>query len=213
VGELAAPGPSTRAIYLVAAAAFCELVEQIDESQWDQPGLGEWTVLDLVGHTSRAFTTVITRLEPAADHLDVPDAGHYYAQAHTAASLLDAAADAIAERGRQAVAALLPAPAVAVRAARAEVERVLAEVPDDRLIATIFGGMPLGAYLRTRTFELAVHCSDIADAIGIGWTPPAAVLTEALAVASETATALGLGVPLLQTLTGRRSLEIGFSIV
>jgi hypothetical protein len=45
-----------------AGSAFAELVGRIPDQRWDAPGLGEWSVRDLVGHTSHALVTVTSHL-------------------------------------------------------------------------------------------------------------------------------------------------------
>ena len=56
-----------REAYESAAGLFVNTVEQVRPTQWEQPGLGIWTVRDLVGHTSRALLTVEMYLaKPAA---------------------------------------------------------------------------------------------------------------------------------------------------
>ena len=49
-----------RACYLGAARAFLDLVEQVPERAWSEPALGEWDVRGLIGHASRALSTVGT---------------------------------------------------------------------------------------------------------------------------------------------------------
>jgi len=64
-------GPaSPAALYAATAHAFAALVAAIAPDAWDQPGLGEWTVKDLVGHAGRALTTVEDYL--AAPPVDGP---------------------------------------------------------------------------------------------------------------------------------------------
>jgi hypothetical protein len=67
-------------VFLLAAEGFRELARQIRPAQWAAPGLGEWTVLDLVGHTSRALTTVEDYLRRGGRTIDVPDAASYFRQ-------------------------------------------------------------------------------------------------------------------------------------
>ena len=54
-----------------AARAFAELVRSLPADSWDRPGLGKWSVRDLVGHTSRALITVETYLKQPAETEDV----------------------------------------------------------------------------------------------------------------------------------------------
>ena len=62
-----------------AARAFAELVRSIPPESWDGPGLGEWSVRDLVGHTSRALITVETYLQQPAETEDVATPAGYLA--------------------------------------------------------------------------------------------------------------------------------------
>ena len=79
--------------------------------------------------------------------------------------------------------------------------------------AGIAGGMHVDAYLPTRVFELAVHSLDIAAAIDVPPSLPAAVLGDALHLAAEIALLRGDGERLLLSLTGRRALPDGYSVV
>ena len=71
--------------------------------------------------------------------------------------------------------------------------------------------MRLRDYLPTRSFELVVHCLDIAVVVPVRWTPPAAALAEAVALAAEVAVRRGEGTTLLRLVTGRE--PGGLSIV
>ena len=44
----------------------------------DEPGLGEWDVRSLVGHTSRALLTVETYLSRPAEVVEVESTAEYY---------------------------------------------------------------------------------------------------------------------------------------
>ena len=83
-----------------AARSFAGLVHRIADDQWDGPGLGEWDLRSLVGHTSRSLITVSTYLQTSADREDVATPHEYYVW--TADYMSNAGAEAIAERGRQA---------------------------------------------------------------------------------------------------------------
>ena len=79
------------------------------------------------------------------------------------------------------------------------------------MVTTYLGGMRLRDYLPTRSFELVVHCLDIAAAVPIRWAPPAPALAEAVAIATEVAVRRGEGTLLLRLITGRE--PGGLSIV
>lgn len=194
-----------------AAQAFATLVHAIPESAWTGPGLGDWDLRALVGHTSRSLITVSTYLQNPADHEDVTSAADYFAQIRSYAS--NAGAEVIAERGRQAGRDLGEHPMDTVDAL---VQRVLNELAgvDDPLIAVIGGlGIRLSNYLPTRVFELAVHGLDIARAADVDFAIPDDVLTEAPVLAARIGVALGRGETVLSALTGRTPLPAAFSVV
>jgi uncharacterized protein (TIGR03083 family) len=194
-----------------AARAFAGLVRAVPETAWEGPGLGEWNLRALVGHTSRSLITVSTYLRSPAAHEDVTSAADYYAQIRGYAS--NAGAEAIVERGRQAGRDLGADPVATIDAM---VERALGDLAgvDDPLIEVIGGlGIRLSNYLPTRVFELAVHGIDIAAAAGIDFTMPEPVLVEATELAARVGVALGHGETVLMALTGRTSLPATFSVV
>jgi uncharacterized protein (TIGR03083 family) len=192
-----------------AAEAVAELVGRIDGG-WDGPGLGVWDLRSLVGHTSRSIVTVLTYLDRPAgrEELRTPEA--YVAASATMAADL---AEQVAERGREAGRALGADPAAAFRALVQQVVTRLGDADDDALIETIAGGMRVGTYVSTRTFELVVHGLDIARATGLTVDLPEAALADATALAGRVAARLGKGPAVLAALTGRSSLPEGFSIV
>ncbi|BBY19571.1 maleylpyruvate isomerase family mycothiol-dependent enzyme [Mycolicibacterium litorale] len=198
-------------VFASAAHSFAELVRQIPTAALDGPGLGEWDLRALVGHTSRSLITVSTYLKTSAAREDVVSAAEYYVRVTPSALGIDPAA--VAERGRQAGRDLGADPAAKVGDL---VTRALAdlEAADDPLIEVIGGlGMRLRNYLPTRTFELAVHGLDIARAAGVDYAPPPEVLTDATRLAAEVAVISGQGPQVLLALTGRAALPPSFSIV
>jgi uncharacterized protein (TIGR03083 family) len=196
--------------YRSAAQAFAELVHRIPDDAWERPGLGEWDVRALVGHTSRSLTTVLTYLKTRAQREDVTSPQQYYRLVTPEALGIDPAD--VAERGRQAGRDLGDDPAAAVDALAAQALEAVAAAGDP-LIEVIGGqGIRLRNYLPTRVFELVVHSTDIARALDLSFTPPADALEEALVLAARIA-ADGQGVPLLMALTGREPLPPSFSVV
>ena len=199
---------NVRETFAEAARTFADLVPRIPEDRWDGPGLGEWDLRSLVGHTSRSLITVETYLSQPADTEEVPTPAAYY----VAIADLDNAA--VAERGRQAGQALGDNP---VEFVNALARRVLAEVEaaGNPLIHTAAGGMRLENYLSTRTFELVVHSLDIAAAVPDIEPPEFSdqLLSEVARVAATAAVLRGGGVELMLALTGRAALRPGFSVV
>ena len=195
--------------FAAAARSVSEAIAQIPANAWDGPGLGEWTVRDLVGHTSRSLVTVIDYLaRPVAEEV-VLSASAYLAA--ISGGTIDA--DAVTERGRQAGRDLGDDPASRFHALVDEAVRVAEGTDPDLVVHTIVGGMRVAAYLPTRTFELCVHGLDIAAATGIPVDLPPRAVEEASALAAVAAAQRGLGPDLLLAMTGRRSLPPGFSVV
>ena len=201
----------TTATFSSAAESFAALVHEIPSNAWDRPGLGAWDVRSLVGHTSRSLITVRNYLQNTAERVDITAPEQYYVQVTASALGIDPAD--VEERGRQAGSELGDDPPAAVDRLVSEVTGALAAAGDP--VITVIGGLGirLHTYLPTRTFELAVHGLDIAGAVGIPFQMPAAVLAEALDLASRIAVLTGHGESLLLALTGRAALPAGFSVV
>lgn len=199
------------AVFASAARCFVDLVREIPPATWQRPGLGDWDVRALVGHTSRSLSTVSSYLKTTAEHEDITTPQEYYARVTPSALGIDP--QAVAERGRQAGVALGDDPAAAVDALMAQALSDLQAV-DDPLIEVIGGlGIRLHTYLPTRIFELAVHGLDIARAVDIPFSLPPDVLTEAVELATQVAVTTGQGEPVLLALTGRAGLPPSFSVV
>ena len=199
---------TTAATYLGAAESFADLVASLP-ADLSGPGLGDWDLRALVGHTSRSLITVSEYLGHPATQVDFDSAAAYVAGLESAVA---ADPSGVAERGRAAGQALGDDPAAAVR-------RLLEAVADDLVgadpeqLITVYGGrgMRLRDYLPTRTFELVVHSLDISTAVPVRWTPPPDALRDAVALAGEVAVLRGEGTMLLRLVTGRE--PGGFSIV
>ena len=197
-----------RDAFAEAAAYFVATVARVPADGWGRPGLGEWSVRALVGHTSRALLTVETYLDAGAERVDVPGPVEYFL-----VGLATADHGAIAERGRQAGAALGDDPAGAVRAL---VERVVARVQcaaDTDLVGTPAGGMTLIAYLPTRVFELAIHTLDLAVALGVAGSLPDATAAVTLDLVAALARRRGRDTELLLAATGRGALPMGYTVL
>jgi uncharacterized protein (TIGR03083 family) len=175
--------------------------------RWHRPGLGEWDVRALVGHTSRSLLTVEMYLARPAATVEVASATDYF---HATRS---AAGSAVAARGRDAGAALGSDPEAAVADIAARVNRLVESQDGTELLTTIVGGMRLGDYLPTRTFELAVHTADLARALDLPLDVPATAALQALGLVADLAVAGGLAGPLLLSATGRQGLPAGYSVL
>ena len=199
-----------RHAFLSAADSFVAQVERIPLDLLTGPGLGDWDLRSLVGHTSRSLVTVETYLDQPADSVALQTAADYYTLIATTGA---ASGDAVVERGRQAGRALGEEPATYVGDLAARVRAKLEEHDPTYVLTTIAGGMRLGEYLRTRTFELVVHGYDIATACGVEPAFDPAALTDATTLAAEVAVLSGRADDLLLAVTGRRVLPEGFSVV
>jgi uncharacterized protein (TIGR03083 family) len=199
-----------RSSFLSAARSFVGQVEQIPVSALDGPGLGEWDLRALVGHTSRSLVTVDNYLDQPAEDVAVPTAADYYL---AIAAALGAGDPAIVERGRQAGAALGQDPAAYVADLATRVADRLASYDDGYLLTSIAGGIRLDEYLRTRIFELVVHGFDIAVACGIDPALEESPVVDAATLAAEVAVRSARGPELLLAITGRLRLGEDFSIV
>jgi uncharacterized protein (TIGR03083 family) len=197
---------SSRAAYADAAGWFVRTAALVAD-RWDRPGLGEWDVRALVGHTSRALLTVETYLARPAAAVDVASAPDYFRATSAAAD------PAVATRGRDAGTALGSDPAAAVAETAARVLALVDAQDGTEVVATIAGGMRLGDYLPTRTFELAVHTADLATALGVPLDVPATAAAQALHIVADLALTSGLAGPLLLAATGRPGLPAGFSVL
>jgi Mycothiol maleylpyruvate isomerase N-terminal domain len=158
--------------------------------RWDRPGLGEWDVRALAGHTSRALVTVETYFAHPAAAADIASPAGYFRATRAAA-----ATAAVAARGREAGAALGNDSAAAVAQIAARVLALVDTQDGTELVTTIAGGMRLSDYLPTRTFELAVHTADLATVLGVPPDVPATAAAQALAIVTDLAVADGLAGP------------------
>lgn len=160
--SLGEPPELWRANFAEAAEWYVGLATEAP-GKLDAAGLGEWTVRELIGHTSRALMTPVQYLG-ADGPITIPTLAAYYATPWDNTAVL--------ERGRAAGDAVGDDPAAfATSVAKTALDTVDA-APDDALLGTIAGVMALGEYLPTRTLELVVHTCDLAVAIGAPPIPP-----------------------------------------
>lgn len=200
-----------RAAFAAAATWFLAVAPAAD-GRWHEPGLGEWSVRDLVGHASRSLVTVETYLDAEPGPVTVAPAAAYYEALRGATS-----SPAVTERGRAAGRAMGEDPVGFLTELDARVQARVARSADDAFVATAAGGMRLIDYLPTRTFELVVHTADLVAALDLAdrqvARPPVEALVSALALAAEVAARAGSGTEVLLALTGRRGLPDGFTVL
>jgi uncharacterized protein (TIGR03083 family) len=203
---------SVRDDYLAAARAVVEQIGRLPEEGWDTPVLGDWSRRMLVGHLASMMTSVIEACAHPAASLGVDRTAGYYAFRHGLdPEVYEAALAAVAEVHAADAAALGDDPIDTVHRRLAEALTALGDVPDDALVSTPVGGMRLGDWLPTRTFELAVHGLDLEAATGVEIDLPPEVLAAATALVATTAAEIGDGRAVLRALTGRGALPTGYS--
>lgn len=200
--------PKTQEAFAEAAVWFVETTAKA-AGRWEEPGLGEWTVRDLVGHTSRAMLTVETYLHQQAESIEVASADEYFRLA--LASVGDPAA--VARRGRDAGAALGSNPPDVVEEIADRVISLVNASHGDSIVRTPVGGMRLMDYVPSRTFELTVHTCDLAAAIDVVPQVPEAAAEHSLALLGRLAIRSGKASELLLAATGRSGLPPGFTVL
>jgi uncharacterized protein (TIGR03083 family) len=196
-----------QAAYAEASAWFVQTAGLVGD-RWSAPGLGEWDVRALVGHTTRSLLTVESGLANPPVAVTLASAVAYYQATRTLTS-----GAAVAQRGRDAGAALGDEPAAAVAAIVARVLPLLEPLDGSEPVTTAGGGMRIADYLPTRVFELTVHTADLAVAIGVPVEPPAEPALRTLTLISQLAIADGRAATLLLATTGRQGLPPDFSVL
>jgi uncharacterized protein (TIGR03083 family) len=191
-----------------AVRFFLDTVERVRPEDLERPGLGVWSVRELISHATRGMLTIETGLQSPADSVTTEDPANYFLAALSASD----AHERVAERGRQAAEAFGPDPRPIAAETAERVLAVLSTAADDRLITTYGGGMRLGDYLPTRVFELTVHGLDLNAALGLEVEPPPAALRMSLDIVAEVALRRGRAAAMLRAVTGRAGLPRGFSI-
>lgn len=174
------------------------IVGAIDGELWDAPGLGEWTIRELVAHTNRAYKTVMQYLvADPVDETPIATAAQYFrvvlaeetphvhiaARAKTDAAEVDdwiSETDSLAQR----------------------CEKLIADTPGDAPCHLMVGVMALDQYLATRVVELVVHGLDLAAAISLEVNAPPASASVALRVMFDLTDDADVTV-LLRSLSGR----------
>jgi uncharacterized protein (TIGR03083 family) len=197
----------SRQAFDTAAQWFVASAADIGD-RWEEPGLGDWDVRALVGHTSRALLTVEAYLSKPAEEVVVDSAAGYYRMSRSMAS-----GPEVAQRGWDAGQALGDDPARAVAEIAARIVPVVDGCTGDELVTTIAGGMRLVDYLPTRTFELVIHTCDLATMLGAPLTVPTAAARQAMQIISELVVDDPRAGTVLLALTGRNPLPGDFSVL
>jgi len=179
-----------------ASQFLVEAVGLVREEDWGSPGLGTWDLRELVGHANRSHTLIEEYiLRPQQPE---PPGSAYFSD------------EAVAARGKQAVAALGKDPLPAVRAASAAAILLVEATEADAIVGSPAGTMTLYKYLPSRIAELTVHGLDITRAVGSELSPPVSALTESLVFVARRSVRKD-GAAVLLALSGRGPLPVGYS--
>src|ERR1700693_6005703 len=113
--------------FKAASQYFIEVVSAVPSTSWDLPGLGEWNVRDLVGHTNRAHVILVQYLE----HPQPPEPADstYFTD------------ESIAQRGRDAVVALGSDPLATISDAAAKAVALIETMPPGAAVGSPMGTM------------------------------------------------------------------------
>ena len=208
-----------RQAFREATEFFLHTLSQVPGEAWASPGLGEWSVRDLVGHTSRSFVTLEAYAGKLGSSIDL-NAPDLHAPVDYFLAVRGTLADpsSVAQRGREAGQELGEHPVALVEATAKRVSSLVEGLADDVILTTPVGGMRLIDYLPTRIFELTVHTLDVAQAtdlqaLDLIMEPPPAPLLVTLHLLADLAVATGAGPDLALAVTGRLSLPQGFSVL
>jgi uncharacterized protein (TIGR03083 family) len=180
-----------------ASGFLVETVRAVPDSAWDAPGLGNWSVRELVAHANRGHTTLEEYL--LRPQRPQPPGSPYFSD------------EAIAARGREAVRALGDDPAGAVAVTSTAVIALIEQSPPDAKIGSPAGTMTLAQFLPSRTAELTIHALDIARAVSADLTAPPSALRESLVFVAQRAAGRS-GQDVLLALSGRAALPAGYSV-
>jgi len=181
-----------------ASQYFVDVVGAVPATSWDAPGLGEWTIKELVGHTNRANVIIV-------DYVEHPQR----AEPADSTYFTD---ESIAQRARLAVAALGDDPLVTVAAASARAIAFIAASPPGAAVGSPFGTMKLSDYLASRTAELTIHGLDLARALHVEIDLPTEALRASLAYVAGFSMKKHQGETVLLALSGRGNLPPGFNV-
>lgn len=194
-----------RRAFSEASGYVMELARSAGDAQWNSAGLGDWTLAELLVHTSRAASTITTYAEvPAERTLD--SAAAYYVAVLADPSIHGS----VAERAKEQAAGVDEPLLEYLERTFEEADLTLARTHSSAVLGTFAGGITLEDYLPTRITELVVHAIDIADALDVDPQVPAS----AMAVTLETLSQLASRRPevvapaqIVRALTGRGQLS------
>lgn len=200
-----------RPLLLESSAHLRTVLAGIRPEQLDLPGLGEWSVRELVGHTLRALVTT-RQYYGNGDTGEVASAADPAEYFRTAALNDPVVRAAIAERGRAAGIDVGDDPVGTFDRAFDAALPVIEDGDLDAVVRVAGGTMVFAEYLRTRLFELVVHTDDLCRALGVANPLSADALRAVVSVSVEVASTDQL-VELLRATAGREPLPTDFTVL
>jgi hypothetical protein len=199
-----------RDAFAAATNLFEDTVRAIDDKQLIQPGLGQWTVLELLAHTCRAFLTIEQTLNAVdAQAPLLADTVTYFRAALDQNPAIHAQ---IAARAAETVPALGAQPLTGALDIASRGRALVDATPDDAPVAHFTGRMRFIDYLPSRIVELVLHTLDLQQAT----RQPLRADPGALAITLSIVTALADRadpIALVLAVTGRADLPHGFNIL
>lgn len=199
-----------RDAFAAAASVFEDTVRAIDEQQLTEPGLGEWTVLQLLAHTCRAFLTIEQTLSAVDERSPpIPDTATYFRVALDQNPAIHAQ---IAARAADTVPALGVQPLTGALDIAGRARALVDATPDEASVAHFTGRMRFIDYLPSRIVELVLHTLDLQRAT----RQPLRAAPDALAITLGIVTALADRadpIALALAITGRAELPHGFNVL
>ena len=198
----------TRRAFRESVLQFVDVVERVPPGAWDAPGLGEWSIRELVAHVVGVIDGVVADTGHTAP-MAAEGAAAYYVQAMSSPRVHEE----VAERARARAASFGDNPVDAARAVVARTLDAVNALDDAAPVTTTIGPVRLVDFLPTRVLEVVIHTLDIAEAAGLTVEPSHDALTATLALVSEIAVAHGDGAALAMALSGRGSLPEGFNVL
>lgn len=148
--------------FIAEAGRIEPTMRTITAAAWQRPGLGEWTIAELVSHLIRQADRIDAYLDrPLSAEDAVADRRTYFEGSESIAAQ-------IAERARAAAKGSDPAtfPQRFADAWRRSAQRATSAGPE-RLIETLKGPMRLDEFTATRVVELVVHHMDLRHALDL----------------------------------------------
>jgi uncharacterized protein (TIGR03083 family) len=181
----------------------------VEGDQWDQPGLGEWNVRELVAHSVRALRTVDQYLDGTVRDATPLESGAAYFRTVLAE---DDPHMHIAVRARREVPDLGVDPIRTAEELAEQAIRVSNRAPADAPVHTFVGVIALPDYLATRIVELVVHTLDLTAALMIDLPVPPSAGRIAIQLLADLIDDDYMA-DVLRALTGRTDLLVGLNVL